>query len=85
VKLICDAKIEGCHFVYLTDAENEFTERLLENLGAAMQPLETEGVFIRQIDCTQDFVGFFLSINVNTDLDNLSKALNIPISQRKHK
>jgi hypothetical protein len=85
VKLICDAKIEGCHFVYLTDAENEFTERLLENLRCAMQPLEIEGVFIRQIDCTQDLSGFFLSINVGTDLDNLAKALNIPISQRKHK
>lgn len=50
-----------------------------------MQPLEIEGVFIRQIDCTQDLSGFFLSINLSTDLDNLAKAFNIPISQRKHK
>jgi len=87
--VIC-ARKDGCVFVGLEDSRNEFTEDLLRHLKSAMADLvhkvrdikeNWRNIYIRQIDYTQDLLGFFMSSNVLTDLKIFSEKLDIPYSR----
>jgi hypothetical protein len=59
---------------------------LIQNLRKWLKEIKEkqeviDSCFVQQIDCTQDMKGFFLSFNVKTDIDELSKLMKMDLTR----
>lgn len=67
-------KLRAVLFALISKTEAKAKEL---NLSDGKRKEQTENIYVRQIDYTQDLNGFFMSLDVMNDLTTLGKKLKL--------